>query len=255
MQFHATAIAPPAGGGVACTLKAAPAITSVNSATDFGGLPQFAPGSWLEVRGSNLAVDTRLWAAGDFKGGIAPTALDASGVTIAGSAGFVSYISGGQINVQAPAGGAMGAVQIAVTTCAGTSAPFTVQEQAAVPGLLAPAAFDVNGKQYLAALFNDGVTFAGNPGLIPGVPFRPARPGDFITTYGIGFGGVTPPIAPGIVVEQANSIPSLVISFGQTPAVVTYAGLAPDAVGLYQFDLTVPQVPDGDYQVNTTVRL
>lgn len=29
--------------------------------------------------------------------------------------------------------------------------------------------------------------------------------------------------------------------------------LAPNAVGLYQFNITVPQVADGDYQINVTV--
>jgi uncharacterized protein (TIGR03437 family) len=253
VQFHTTAIAPPAGGGVTCTLTAAPSIASVNSATDFGGFPNFAPGSWLEVKGSNLALDTRSWTGGDFQGASAPQTLDTSGVTIDGIAGFVSYISGGQINVQAPASSTAGPVKIAVTTCAGTGAPFTVQEQAIVSGMLAPPTFNIGGKQYLAALFGDGVTFVGAPGLIPGVPLRPAQPGDSITAYGIGFGPVTPPVAPGTVAGQGNSLPGIVISFGTTPAVVTYAGLAPGAVGLYQFNITVPQVPDGDYQVNVTV--
>lgn len=47
-----------------------------------------------------------------------------------------------------------------------------------------------------------------------------------------------------------NSIPNLTISFGQTPATTTYAGLAPDYIGLYQFNFAVPDVPDGDYQIN-----
>jgi uncharacterized protein (TIGR03437 family) len=261
VQFTATAVAAPASGGVACTLTAPPSITSLKSATDFGGFASFAPGSWLEVKGSNLAVDTRLWTGNDFQGVNAPTSLDGSSVSIDGQAGFVDYISGGQINVQAPADSNTGPVKITVTTCAGTSAAFTLPEVASMPGMLAPASFllpgnppeEVLNKQYLVALYNDGVTFVGNPGLIPGVPFRPAKPGDMITAYGIGFGAVTPVIAPGVVVSQTNGIPNLSISFGQTPAVVTYAGLAPNAVGLYQFNITVPQVAAGDYQISVTV--
>jgi|SRR5579863_1690541 len=250
VQFNATTVGAPAGGGVICTVSAAPAIVSVNSATDFGGFSTFAPGSWLEVKGSNLAVDTRLWAGSDFQGANAPTRLDSSTVSIDGNASFVDYISGGQINVQAPADTSTGAVNLTVTTCAGTSLPFTVQQAAIVPGMLAPTSFNIGGKQYLVALFQDGSTYVGNSGLIPGVPFRPAAPGDTITAYGIGFGAVTPSVPPGEIVGQSNSIPNLSFSFGQTPAAVTYAGLAPDAVGLYQFNITVPQLAAGDYQIN-----
>ncbi len=32
-----------------------------------------------------------------------------------------------------------------------------------------------------------------------------------------------------------------------------HAGLAPSAVGLYQFNIVVPQVPDSDSQINVSV--
>jgi uncharacterized protein (TIGR03437 family) len=78
-------------------------------------------------------------------------------------------------------------------------------------------------------------------------------PGDLITTYGVGFGSVTPASPPGVVVAQANSIPNLTISFGSTAATVSYAGLAVGVIGLYQFNLAVPQVAAGDYQINVSV--
>ncbi len=253
VQFNATTIAAPANGSTTCTITAAPSITSVNSATDFGGFSTFAPGSWIEIKGSNLAVDTRLWAGTDFQGANAPTALDTSSVSIDGHAAFVDYISGGQINAQVPADSNTGSVKITATTCAGTSSAFTGQLAAIEPGLLAPASFNIGGKQYLVALFQDGVTFVGNSGLIPGVPFAPAKPGDSITAYGIGFGSVSPTIAPGTVVSQSNSIPNFSVSFGTIPATVTYEGLAPNAVGLYQFNIVVPEVGDGDYPINVSV--
>jgi len=248
VQFTATAIS----GTGTCTIGL-PVITSVKSLGDFGGFSTFGAGSWLEVKGSNLATNTRLWAGGDFQGANAPTNLDGSSVSINGNAGFVEYISATQINVQAPADAATGAVPVTVTNCAGTSAPATVQKVAMAPGMLAPGSFNIGGKQYLVALYQDGVTFVGNVGLIAGVPFRAAKPGDSITAYGIGFGAVTPPIAPGVVVSAADSIPGLAISFGQTAAATAYAGLAPGNIGLYQFNITVPNVPDGDYQINVSV--
>jgi uncharacterized protein (TIGR03437 family) len=56
-----------------------------------------------------------------------------------------------------------------------------------------------------------------------------------------------------MVVGQSNSIPGLAIRFGQTPAATTFAGLAPGFVGLYQFNFVVPDVPDGDVQINVSV--
>ena len=139
-----------------------------------------------------------------------------------------------EINAQVPADSNTGPVKIMVTTCAGTSSSFTGQRAAIEPGLLAPASFYVPGnppeivasKQYLVALFQDGATYVGNAGLIPAVPFAPAKPGDTITAYGIGFGAVTPSIPPGVIVSQSNSIPNFSLSFGTTAATVTYAGLA-----------------------------
>ncbi len=253
VQFNLTTIAALPGGAVTCTISEAPSITSVNSLSGFGGFSYFAPGSWLEVHGSNLAVDARTWSGSDFQGANAPISLDGTSISIDGNAGFMEYISGGQIDVQAPADSATGPVKITVTTCAGTSAPITIQEAALAPGMLAPASFHVGGKQYLVALFQDGVTYVGNSGLIPGVPFRPASPGDVIAAYGIGFGPVTPASVPGLVVGQQNSLPNVTLSFGSTPATFTYAGLAPGVVGLYQFDITVPQVAPGDYPISVVV--
>jgi uncharacterized protein (TIGR03437 family) len=244
-QFTATATPAPS-----CPISR-PSIASVKSAGDYGALSTFASGSWLEIKGSNLAIDTRLWGDSDFQGANAPIMLDGTSVSINGKSAFVEYISSTQVNVQAPGDPATGPVQLTVSNCAGTSAAVTVQKTAVAPGLLSPANFSAGGKQYLVAQFPDG-TFAGDPNLISGA-LRPAKPGETITAYGIGFGDVTPSILPGVKVAQANSIPNLTINFGQTPATTTYAGLAPESIGLYQFNITVPNVSDGEYQINLSV--
>jgi len=238
-----------------CTNTTIPVITSINSATDFGGGSSFAPGSWLEIKGTNLSQNTRQWAGYDFTGVNAPTKLDGVSAKVDGKDAAVYYISPGQINIQAPADTTTGPVPITVTNCNAnaTSSPTMVTEAALVPGMLATAAFNVGGKQYMVALFPDG-TFVGNTGLIQGVPFRPAKPGESITAYGVGFGDVTPSFPPGVVVTGQNKLTNpLTISFGTTAATTTYAGLGPNFVGLYQFNITVPNVADGDYQINVTV--
>src|SRR5262249_13837312 len=116
----------------------------------------------------------------------------------------------------------------------------------AQPGLLAPVSFNFNGRQYAAATFSDGA-YVLPPGAIPAVGSRRARPGDTIILYGIGFGAVTPDIAAGQIAQQSNRISdALQFSIGGAPATVSYAGLAPNFVGLYQFNLVVPTVAASD---------
>jgi uncharacterized protein (TIGR03437 family) len=231
----------------------APTVTSVNSGTDFGGMASFASGSWLEIKGTNLSTGTRIWAGADFSGSNAPTSLDGIKASVNGKAAFVYYISPTQINVQTPDDTATGPVAITVTNPSGTSAAVNAQKAAVVPGMLAPASFNVGGKQYLVALYPDGATYVGNSGLIAGVAFRPAKPGDAVTAYGIGFGSVTPAIASGVVVSQQNQIPNLTMTLGGVTVKPGYAGLAPNFVGLYQFNFTVPAVPNGDQPVTFSV--
>jgi uncharacterized protein (TIGR03437 family) len=230
-------------------------ITGVRSASDFGGgFVSFASGSWVEIVGTALAGTTRIWDGADFSGGglLAPTVLDGVRVFVNNEPAFVYYVSPTQLNVQAPADPATGPVEVRVTNSLGT-ASFVTQKSLTAPGLLAPSAFNVGGRQYLAAQFPDR-SYVGRANLIPGVAFRPARPGDQITLYGIGFGEVSPVNPPGTVVTGANNLAApLTISFGQTPAPVTYGGLAPGFLGVYQFNLAVPEVANGDSQINVTL--
>jgi uncharacterized protein (TIGR03437 family) len=84
------------------------------------------------------------------------------------------------------------------------------------------------------------------------VTSRPAKPNDQIYTFGIGFGDVTPAILPGVIAGGGTDLVNHVtISFGATPATIGYQGLTPSAVGLYQFNFTVPPgLANGDYQIN-----
>jgi uncharacterized protein (TIGR03437 family) len=211
------------------------------SAGAFGAFTSVAPGSWIEIYGANLAASSRSWTGGDFSGVNAPTSLDGTKVTIGGQFAFIDYISPTQVNAQVPSNVGTGSQPVIVTTTAGSSAASTITVNDAQPGLLAPSSFIVGGKQYVVAVFNDGATFVLPPGAIAGVPSRRAKAGDSITLYGIGFGSVTPNIPAGQVVQQTNTLAAqLHFLFGQTEAMVSYDGLAPNAVGLYQFNVTVP---------------
>ncbi len=213
----------------------------VISASAFGAFSTIAPGTWIEIFGKNLAINARGWSDADFKGVNAPTSLDGTKVTIGGQAAFIDYISAGQVNAQVASNTPTGAQSLVVTTADGVSASYPVTVAATQPGVLAPAAFKIGGKQYAAAVFPDGITFVLPTGLIPGVPSRPARAGETIIFYGVGFGGVTPNIPAGQTVQQNNSLTSPVqFTINGAPATATFAGLASNAVGLYQFNVIVP---------------
>jgi uncharacterized protein (TIGR03437 family) len=223
-----------------------PAVGGVVSASDFGALSSVAPGSWIEVYGSNLAGRTRPWTLGDFTGNTAPISLDQTSVTIGGQNAFVSAISPGQVNVQVPSNVGPGPQPLVVQTPAGASTAFTITVKAASPGLYAPAMLLDAGKQYTAQ-FNDATrTFIMPPGAVSGLNSSPAHVGDTIVLYGTGFGPVTPASNAGQVVQQLNQLTTPVqFSIGGQPATAQYAGLATQAVGLYQFNLIVPNVPPG----------
>jgi len=218
----------------------------VASASGWGQFTQLGLGSWISIYGSYLAPDSRSWAGTDFKGMDAPTSLDGTSVTIGGQPAFISYISPGQINAQVPTNIGTGVQPLTVTTSTGTTAVYPVTVNPSEPGLLAPASFLFGFTQYVVALFQDGVTFVLPSGQIAGVPSRPAVAGDVITLYGIGFGSVVPNTPAGQIVQTTTTLAlAFHLFFQSTEAQVTYAGLAPGVVGLYQFNVTVPKLSAG----------
>lgn len=258
----------PAPGGAKIHLKrvvltpgatTGPARPSINaggvvSASAFGGGTTIAPGSWIEIYGTNLAnlsgsATFADWSA-SFTGDNAPTTLANTRVTVDGRNAFIALVSPGQVNVQVPAGIATGApVPIRVITAAGESDPVTLTGRAVAPALLAPPAFrTVAGRQYVVAQFADQ-GFAGPPNALTGIGTRLPRPGDRLVIYGVGFGAVTPNIAPGTIVRQANSVAGLRVQLGSATVATEYAGLAPNIVGLYQFNIVVPNVQAGDQEI------
>lgn len=235
-----------------------PAITGIISASGFGAFPAAAPGSYIEIYGSNLAGEpSRGWAAGDFNGVNAPKSLDGVSVTVDGEAAFVNYVSPGLVIVQVPLNVPPGGpVRVYVTYRGRISQSAILNVKAVVPGLLAPATFKVNDKQYVVAVRPSSSAYISN-GSVPGIAASPAIPGETLVFYGTGFGAVTPasvPIAGQIVGAQASIAAPVQFKIGGVVATVGYAGLAPGLVGLYQFNVTVPaDAPSGDLAVELTV--
>jgi uncharacterized protein (TIGR03437 family) len=232
VQIYQPALPPPSIGGVV-------------SASAFGEFTSAAPGSWVEIYGSNLASETRGWTGADFTGINAPTSLSGTSVSIGGQAAFIDYISPGQVNALVPSNVGTGVQPIILMTAAGASTAFNITINAVAPGLLAPPNFSVGGVQYAVAQFGDG-TYVLPTGAISGLTSRPAVPGDIIVIYGVGFGPVTPDIPAGQLVQFSNTLAySFQIFIGGVAAQAVYDGLAPNYTGLYQLNITVPNVAAG----------
>ncbi len=234
------------------TATATPSIAShgVIMASAFGGYRTAAPVAFVEIYGSDLAGTTRGWTGSDFVNGAAPTMLDNVSVTIGGVPAYVSYVSPTQVNVEVPDGVPLGGADAVVLTY---NAQQSVASQILVTnlqgGILAPASFDVNGKQYAVAYHADN-SFVTN-GTVPGVQGTPAKVGETIVFYGLGFGPVTQSTAEyaGQIAAGQTSLqnPVTFLFNGAFEVTPVYQGLSPGLTGVDQFNVTVPQgLPAGD---------
>jgi uncharacterized protein (TIGR03437 family) len=222
-----------------------PIINSMQSPTACGAYSgAAAPGSWIEIYGTDLANQTTSWSSGDFNGNVAPTSLAGTKVSIAGQSAVVDYASPTQVNVQVPLTVAPGSQPVEITSYSGTSPVQTLTVNAAQPGLC--FGFTIDGTQYLTAVAGTS-TYILPASANVSVSHRPAQPGETITFFGIGFGPVNPSPPQGQLVQQLNSLTMpFQVFFGSTKAIISYAGLAPGFIGLYQFNVVVPNVAASD---------
>jgi protocatechuate 3,4-dioxygenase beta subunit len=195
------------------------------------------PGAWLTIFGDHLSTTTRTWDATEIVNDKLPASLDGVSVTIDGKPAAVYYVSPTQINVQAPSSANNGQVQVVVNTPNGASNTVTANVQTVLPG------FFLYPRNYVAAVRADGSYVDA---------ISPAKPGETITLYGTGFGPTSPSVVSGEVFRGAAPLTnSVTIRIGTTMADVRFAGLS--GAGLYQFNVVVPNLPDGDHDVVGTV--
>lgn len=178
------------------------------------------------------------------------TTLGGSQVLVNGTPVPLFYVSPGQINFQVPYGANPGTatVQVVAGGKPGNVRPLVIAP--VVPRILA-----TTGSYGVIVNAGDGSLTLPSSSGIPGA--HPARPGDTLVIFGIGFGQTTPAATEG----QASSSTTLQTIAGATVAVggslgglfggatiVTpgFTGLTPTAVGLYQANVTLPaSVPLG----------
>jgi uncharacterized protein (TIGR03437 family) len=119
----------------------------------------------------------------------------------------------------------------------------------------APALFTFNGKS-VAALTAAGGTIIANPSLF--AVARPAKPGEFISLFGTGFGVTTPAYQAGELASSttlARLRDPLTVILGGTaldPSDIQFAGAAPGFIsGLYQINIRIPDsAADGDLPIS-----
>jgi uncharacterized protein (TIGR03437 family) len=87
-------------------------------------------------------------------------------------------------------------------------------------------------------------------------PDSPARPGETLVLYLVGMGGTDQPVSSGAAAPGdpfANVKEQPTVTIGGQNAAVSFAGLTPGAVGLYQINVTVPDnLPPGTAEVAVT---
>ncbi|MBM3754765.1 MAG: hypothetical protein FJW38_12400 [Acidobacteria bacterium] len=228
--------------------------SGIFTASAFGGYNEATPGTYIEIYGTNLSGEAKDWN-GQFVNNRAPTVLNDTTVMVGNSAAFISFASPNQVNVQVPTSViTSGTVPIVVSYKGRPSAAVNFALKPSKGGLLAPLSFKVGDKQFVAAQHNDSKKFVSN-GTIEGTENLPAVPGEILLFYGIGFGEVRPSAIGGQIASGTQLLAAPIeFKFGPASAKPAFAGLIPELVGLYQFNVIVPDdAPAGDIPLEVIV--
>jgi uncharacterized protein (TIGR03437 family) len=207
---------------------------TVNNTNPFGG-PVLSPGMVTSIYGLNLASSA-------VSPGVIPltNTFNGTSVTIGGKPAPFYFLSGGQLNVQAPTDLAPGQpASVAVQTSTGFAVlPTPATVFAAAPGV---------------SSFPDGHIIAQHADFTLVDAAHPAKPGESIVIYLSGMGATTPSVATGQQASATSLTPAQIqptVTVGGQNASVAYAGLTPGGIGLFQINFTTPtNLSAGDAEV------
>jgi uncharacterized protein (TIGR03437 family) len=184
---------------------------------------QVSPGALASIFGSNF-TGTGLDAIASLP---LPFSLGGVSVLVNGVAAHVLYASTDQINFQIPWETKAGSATVAVSVNGLASSKVNVTVVAAAPGLF------VQGSHAAAQNSDFSLNSSSNP----------AKVGGTILAYLTGAGAVTPQPADGAAAGSSplSEVTSAVTAtIGGQTAQVSFAGLAPNFVGLWQVNVVVP---------------
>lgn len=231
-----------------------PTISSSNALIPvWQGNAAFGSNMYVTIYGSNLSAVTQDWSTA-FTGSTGPTSLGGVSVTVNGLPAFIQYVSPGQININTPDDPTTGLVNVIVTNGIGVSNTGTATRAALSPTLLSVPTFSAGSRSYVVAQTADFSSYIGPPGLVQGVTFRPAKPGDTVIIFATGCGPTNPATKAGVLAAQNSPLASnYQLTVAGVPANVAFAGMLAGTVGLYQFNVVIPTVPAGDQAIALTV--
>ena len=146
--------------------------------------------------------------------------------------------------MQAPTSLTTGALtRIQVANSSGSSAAVPQIASTANPGVFT---YEAGGGGQAKAINQDGSP--NGDGSILGSD-KPAPPGSVIQVYATGLGAVTPAVAAGTPTPSSplsTTVSPVTATIAGRAATVTFAGLAPGMVGVYQVNIIVPpSAPSG----------
>ena len=225
-----------------------PSITAngILNAASFSGDSGASPGSVVSIFGANFIDQLSVPSSYPL-----PTSVNGVSVTFNGIPSPLFFVAPGQINAQVPYEISGPTASVQVTTAAGQSETRTVNIVAQSPAIYTTAQ---TGSGQGVVVFGNTATVVGP--VTPGKDWRPAHTGDTITLYVNGLGAVTPTIANGsnscersvcaadlsnLTLRQTSVRPTVEIGGVTVPdSGILFAGLAPQFVGLYQINVTIP---------------
>lgn len=204
-----------------------PAITAGGIVNSASSLAPVAPGSLVSVYGSfPIAVFSQA------NGGQWPTSLSGLSVQFNGFSAPLYYVSPTQINLQIP-WEMTGLTQASVTATFGnqTSNPQTVSLASFAPGIFT---MNAQGQGAIVDALSGKLISSSNPAIAAAT---------YLAIYCTGLGPVTNQPATGVTasasqLSETQTIPTVTI--GGVPAIVSYSGLAPSFIGLYQINVQAP---------------
>ncbi len=197
-----------------------------------------APGAIVAIFGADLASETVL--AGEVP---LPTTLGETSVTFDNILASLFFISRVQINAQVPFELTTGAGSVTVQVTRGSE---TTEAQPTEIAAVSPGIFTLNQQGSGPAAILHAEDFQ------PVTASAPAQPGEFLAIFCTGLGPVQPEVASGDVAPSteplARTVTLPMVNIAGIAADVTFSGLAPGFVGLYQVNVQVPSGVPVDVQ-------
>jgi uncharacterized protein (TIGR03437 family) len=213
--------------------------TIVSTSSFLPGL--VAPGDQISIFGVNLGPTTGVRSDPTTT---LPTTASGTTVTFDGVAAPLYFVSDRVVAVQAPTSLTTGGLtSVQVVSSAGTTSAVQLIASTANPGVFT---YEAGGGGQAKAINQDGTP--NGDGSIFGTD-KPAPAGSFISVYATGLGAVAPAVASGTPTPSSplsTTVAPVTAYVGGRSANVTFAGLAPGLIGVYQVNLIVPlSAPSG----------